>query len=274
MDNFLVCAIYYDNFDEVRNYAITLDNQISDSRIILSICINKDTQKESPKLKHEVLKNVIIVLNNPENNLGYLNGLFYAYESVKEQYRVNHWVVFSNTDIEINDQLFFNKLSKAKFDESVYCIAPSVIVKGTKIYENPQYMSRYTLNSLNRRIFIFSNNLLASVYMELANIKRKFKKTNKQRSSFVYSAHGCFFILSINFLESINRNYFSLMYSEEAFIAEEVRMLGKKVWYESSLEVIHNESQITGKIKRDLKSKYIAESLKKIKEHYFIKEVN
>lgn len=266
MNKILICVIFYNNFEEVQKFIDELDNQEKSDQLILSICVNKDDSLSSKKLKSQ---KIALEIHNPNDNLGYLNGLFFAYSNLNSNKNNIKWVIFSNTDIEILDEKFMINLNCLKIDPIYQCIAPSIIEKNKRVYENPQYKIRYSLNSINRRIFIFSHPIIANMYIFMSDIKRKLIKSKKQESCDVYSAHGAFFILDINFLESINRHYYSLMYSEEAFIAEEIRLLNKKIRYESSLEVIHNESQTTGLLKKSNKFKLMEESLVNIRDHYF-----
>lgn len=265
-----VCIIYYDNFDEIISFLANLDNQNSE-QIVVGITVNKDTKKKAKELKKSYFtKKMTIHLFFPETNIGYLNGLFYAYEGLAKKNNDSQWITFCNTDVELPDNNFFDKFFKNKYPKDIYCVAPSVFEKNRKVFENPQYEKRYNQEYLNKRIFIFERPILAKIYINLSKVKSLLSRNKKKDSRYVYSAHGSFFILRNSFLQSINRNYFSLMYSEEAFVAEEIRLLEKKVYYDSSLEVIHNENQSTGKLNFEKKSRYIAESLIKIRDRYFI----
>lgn len=262
----MVCVIFYNNLEEIMNFIRELEKQ-KDTEIILGITVNKDKKKLATKIQSKI---ITIHIFYPKSNIGYLNGLFFSYdELIKKGYRSN-WVVFCNTDVEIPNYKFFLQVNNRSYDDDVLCLAPSIFEKNKKIYENPQYLYRYSLKSLNRRIFIFSHPSISRFYIYLSVQKAKLTKRSKQVSSVVYSAHGSFFILKYSFLNRIVRKYMSLMYSEEAFVAEEVKSLNGKIYYDSTLEVIHNESQTTSKLNFKIKSKYIADSLKQIKNKYFL----
>lgn len=270
MIEILNCVIFYDNYDEVAAYIRQLENQNFKEKIKLAITVNKDTKEQARLLKSSIID---INLFIPKENLGYLNGLFYSYEKILVEGLSFKWVVFSNTDIEIADAELFEKLSSSNYSDDTFCIAPSVFEKNKSVYENPQYYERYSARSLKKRIFIFSHPLLSKYYFVMSRIKSKLTKKQKKKSSFVYSAHGSFFILKPKFLDAINRSYMSMLYSEEAFIAEEVRLANGKIFYDETLEVIHNESQTTGKLGYKRKSQHIAQSLMKIYEHYFSEDL-
>lgn len=263
----MVCIIFYDNLEEVMNFIRELEKQ-KDSDVVVGITVNKDTNSQADEIHSQTVE---IYLFRPQNNEGYLNGLFNAFNGLTDMGYSSNWIVFCNTDIKIPRSNFFSMVNNKQFSSDIFCIAPSVYEENRGVYENPQYVERYTLRSLKKRIFIFSHPLFAKLYVSLSQKKAKILKRKKKKSSMVYSAHGSFFILRNDFLKLINRKYMSLMYSEEAFIAEEVRKLNKNIYYDSELDIIHNESQTTGKLNFKAKSKYIAESLQKIKDKYFVK---
>lgn len=270
MKSILNCIIYYDNYQEVSEYIIQLEQQSLNSKIKLSITVNKDTNRQAYLLKSSLIE---IELNDPKDNIGYLNGLFYGFEKNIHDSDFFKWIVFSNTDIEIEDTKFFEKLLSTNYSEDTFCVAPSVYEKNNKVYENPQYYERYSAKSLKKRIFIFSQPVISKYYMKAAIYKSKIAKKEKKKSSFVYSAHGSYFMLKPKFLNEINRKYMSLLYSEEAFIAEEIRLSGGKIFYDNNIEVVHNESQTTSKLGNKRKSKLIADSLSKIYDMYFREEL-
>lgn len=263
-------VIFYDNLKDVSDYLEEISNQTISNNIYVTIVMNKYSQLDAKKLElsASLYKFQLEILYPPEN-LGYLNGLLYGYRNSTFDLKHMDWIVFSNTDISFEKNSFFSDFMKKKYDEKIFCVAPSVYNPLTKSYSNPQYMLRHTKRSLERRIAIFSRPKLSAIYLKLSQYKGKINNQTKKDSRYVYSAHGCFFFLRTRFLNDLTRNYMSLLYSEEAFIAEEIRLRSGKIYYEDSIEVYHNESQVTGKLKMEERSRHIAESLKKVKEEYF-----
>ncbi|MBU5356974.1 hypothetical protein KQI19_02270 [Enterococcus gallinarum] len=263
--------IYYDNYEDIELYLNELNNQvIDDIDFFVTLVMNKFNTDDLRGL--EILIDSISFqceLIFPNGNLGYLNGLLYGYR--KSQFRKENldWVIFSNTDIEIPNKFFIKKFLATNYSDDIVCVAPSVFSKELNAYSNPQYKTRYTKRELLRRVKIFNNKFLANMYFSLSDIKLAMIKKNKEDSCYVYSAHGSFFFLRRNFLDKLNKSYMSLMYSEEAFIAEEVLKQNGRIYYDSRIEVEHLESKVTGKLGKQKKAKYIAESLEKIIEEYF-----
>ncbi|MEV5029137.1 hypothetical protein [Paenibacillus sp. LPE1-1-1.1] len=272
MKNVLIAIINYANEEEVISYAQMLANQTSSNRIQLVIVNNKKSENAKINLAEEIQKiNLSIELFEPMNNLGYLNGALYGYnEFISNGGTKPDWVIISNTDIVISDTLYFEKFLSIHYQEEIWCVAPSVYSPLTKSYQNPHYIERCSLNKINRIIFINQTPFLAYIYENLAKLKAKVRKTERKESQYVYSAHGCFFAVKGDFIDIIKDNgYKGFLYSEEAYIAEYLLIHGKKCFYDNNLEIVHNENSITGLLGINKRSKYIANSLKYIREEFY-----
>ncbi|WP_226036156.1 hypothetical protein [Aquibacillus saliphilus] len=271
MSKILNVVILYDNEAEVYDYAVQLSKQEIHDQLALIIVVNK-TNKSKFRLMSDKLSNLdmFIEIHTPDKNLGYLNGLIYGYEHYIKRNEKPKFVIMSNTDIEFADNTFIKKLIMTNYDENVWCVAPSVYSPTKKSYDNPQYKTRYTKSSLDKRIFIFNNPYLGYPYVKLSQYKARFKRANKQDSCYVYSAHGCFFIIKPELADIlISRPYKGLMYSEEAYIAELIRESDKRCFYDANIEVLHLESTVTSKLAFRKKSKFIAESLEIVRDEFF-----
>jgi GT2 family glycosyltransferase len=265
-------VIFYDNEKEVYTYAEDLSHQTAKEDIVLVIVVNKKgkTQLENFKSKLNILSIATFVLD-PNKNLGYLNGAIYGYEEYCRVYKsMPKWVIVSNTDIEFRNNRFFEDLLYTKYEDDVWCIGPSVYSPKKKSFDNPHYIDRCTKDKINKLIYIHERPILAYVYAKLAIIKGKFFRSKKQENQFIYSVKGCFFIIR-NELATIlkHRKFKALLYSEESYIAEIIGEYKKRTYYDSTIEVIHNESTITGKLAIKKKSKYIADSLKIIRDEFY-----
>ena len=265
-------AIYYANEDEILAYANSLSRQSIARDISLVVVVNKEEGMSLDIFKSKLADfELDTMVFNPNVNLGYMNGLIYGYKQYSEEAKdIPSWVVMSNTDIQFSNDRFFEHFLGASYEDDVWCVAPSVYSPANNSYNNPQRIERYKIKELNRRISIFERPAIAHFYIKLAGIKAKLIKKAKKNSQFVYSAHGCFFIICGEFAEVLkHKKYNALMYSEEAYIAEIIRTYGKKCFYDSTIEVIHNKSTITRKLGIRKRSKYFADSLKLIRDEFF-----
>ncbi|WP_265455618.1 hypothetical protein [Enterococcus sp. HY326] len=263
--------IFYDNYSDVTDYLSEMKKQDRKSiNLLMTIIMNKYSEVDASNLNEYVRGlDYHCEIIYPKSNLGYLNGLLNGYRSSQYKKIISDWVIFSNTDIVIPDKFFLQKFFNNEYSEDIFCVAPSVYVPENNVYSNPQYLKRYTKKYLEKRVKIFSHPTLAYFYFRMSKLKIFFKASKKKESTFVYSAHGSYFILRSKFLDNLKKDYMSLLYSEEAFIAEEIRLKSGKIFYDSSIEVEHHESQVTSKLDLNKKSYYISESLKKIIGEYF-----
>ncbi|WP_342473084.1 hypothetical protein MHH70_08575 [Metasolibacillus sp. FSL H7-0170] len=273
MSSIVITVINYANEQEVIEYAKMLTKQTIAENLRLVVVNNKSTENVEFNLEDELSKiNLNIKVYIPDENLGYLNGCFYGYEKfleceIKSDIK---WSVVSNTDILIEDEKFFEKLYVNKYSEDIWCIAPSIYSPTTQTFQNPQYLERHSLEKLNRIIKIHSNKYFAYVYAKLATFKARNKNTLEKESQFVYSAHGCFFILNPKFMKSLStEKYGAFLYSEEAFIAESIRKHNKKCFYDNCLKLIHFENSVTGLLGVEKRAKYIKESLQYIVNEFY-----
>lgn len=266
-------VILYANEEEVLDYAIALSQQTAVDNIALVIIVNKigNTQLEAFESKLVSLPIETFVFD-PNENLGYLNGAIYGYyQYCKVSKDISEWIVVSNTDIKFSNSTFFEDFLQTKYDDDVWCVAPSVYSPKKKSYDNPEYIDRCPKDKIDKLIFIHERPFLAHLYAKVAKIKGNVLRNDKQNSQFIYSAKGCFFIIR-NEMATIlkERKFKALMYSEESYIAEIIRNYKKKTYYDCTIEVNHNESATTGKLAMRHRAKYITDSLKVIRDEFYI----
>lgn len=260
----LFVCINYNNEKEVKEF---LENiSLIDKNDEFKVLIVNNSETIKGKLKEElqnITLNYEIII--PNKNLGYLNGMFLGVKEYIKKYNLPEWIVFSNTDIEIKKFDFYNK----DYQEDIWCIAPSIYSTQTNTYQNPHYKKRLTINKIRRIILINSIPYLEYFYSKLAILKSKYKKKKEEDSQEVYAAHGAFFILRKPFFEKIDLNYGAFLYSEEAFIAENIRLLNKKNFFDKEIKVIHKEHSTTSLIGTKKRGKYIKESLKYVLREFY-----
>lgn len=269
----LVLAINYANEEEVIEYAKTISRQSISKELGLVVVNNKSSIGSKLDLLSDLNKiDLDIRLYEPGENLGYLNGVFYGYNQFMQSNPETNieWVIISNTDIIINDIAFFEKMLDAKYEEDIWCVAPSAYSNSTKSYQNPHYINRLSKEKLNRVIMINSLPILAFIYNALSKIKSKYKNKDKKAGRYVYSPHGCFFCLRSEFMEILKDNHYKgFLYSEESYIAEHLLINHKKCYYDSNIEVLHTENSVTGYLGTKKRAEYIKNSLKYIRDEFY-----
>jgi len=271
-------VICYKNEEEVIEYANNLYQQNYSQDIVLVVVIN-----ESGIMATNIFESLLnsigieILICFPKENIGYLNGMIYGYKMYMETKKsMPEWVIMSNTDIDFKDSSVIERLINSKYSSDIWCVGPAIYSPSKNTYDNPICIERRTIQRINFLIFVFSHSWLAAKYFKLSEIKSKIKsKKNKccQKSQLVYEVHGCFFIIRNEFAKILsNKGYEAFLFSEEAFIAELVRANNKFIFYDEDLEIIHKEHSVTNKLFINKKAAFYADSLKVIKNEFYLKK--
>lgn len=264
MEKLLIVCIYYNNKEEVESYLENLKKLTKFYK--LEIVIVNNSKEKNISIDDKKLK---VIIYSPEKNLGYLNGLFYGVEEYKKNNNLPDWIIFSNTDIELKKFRF----NKKKYCKDIYCIAPDIYSTSTNLHQNPLYTKRIDLGKINRIININKNIILSLIYKKLSKIKGYFqRKKIRAQSGKIYAAHGAFFILRKEFFAIKRKEFKGFLYGEEIYIAEEIRENKKKIYFDKELKILHKEHSTTNLIGIKNRNKLLIDSLKKIKEEYFIDE--
>ncbi|MCF2638635.1 hypothetical protein I6E31_01475 [Fusobacterium varium] len=261
MDELLFVCINYKNEEEVKNFLLNIKRTIKNKKEV--IVINNSLTKDLEKLLK--IDNLSINIFTPNKNLGYLNGLFYGINEYKKLKTLPQWIVLSNTDIEIKNFDF----TSTNYSDEVWCIAPNIYSVHNQSYQNPFYNIRLKKNKIERIIFIKKNVYIDMMYEKIGSLKRKIVSMKNRNSSYIYAPHGSFFLLKKEFFLIKEQKYFSFLYGEEIFIAEELRKLKKKIYFDKNLKIYHLEHSTTNLLKRKIRNKFLIESLIKILKKYY-----
>lgn len=265
--------ICYNNGEEVVNYIDSMKDHAAIESVCFVITVNSWNRADQVLIKDYITRSSIkIIIFEPENNLGYMNGLIQGYNFFRKGNEIPKYVIMSNTDISIPDHKYYQKLLYKEYENSIGCIGPSIYVKEKHVYDNPTCEQRRNIKEINNIIRKFSIPFFRGFYVYLSTLKGYFIKSKKTESRFVYEVHGCYFILSGMFAEKIkNLRYGVLMYSEEAYIAELIYENKMKTYYDAELEVIHLEHSTTKFVGNSKIANYIYESMKYIRDEFYIK---
>ena len=267
--NVVIC---YNNAAEVLAYYKELLTLDQGNELGYVVVINASSEDERQTLRSFDEENRHVYVVDPATNLGYINGLLYGYEYYRKQTgSTPRYVVFSNTDIAFQDKKLIDKLLEKKYDDSIACIGPSVLVSELNSYCNPVSENRYSIKQIKKYIRIFGTPVLREAYVTAGFIKPQIIKRKKDLTSRdVYSVHGCYFILTGEYAEFLKtKKYGVLLYSEEIFVAENAYQRGMKTYYDADLEITHKEHSTTRTLKPTKRAYYFTESMKWIKDNYY-----
>ncbi len=271
-EDIIIIVICYFNAYEVIDYHKKVVKLDTGENVPYIVVVNGANDSELELLERYEMETETVYVFNPNENLGYYNGLIYGYLRYQEQTgSVPNYVVMSNTDIDYTQNDFFTILRKRAYTDDVWCIGPSIFVKEYKSYDNPVSRERYEKKYIESLIRRFSIPIFRELYVIAAFLKPKFFKRRKDlKSGKAYELHGCFFILTGDAVEYLKKQkYGVLLYSEETFIAEHIFRMKKSAFYDSGLEVVHLEHSTTSKLRPTERAARFAESMRYIKCTFF-----
>ncbi len=257
MVDIAVSIVCYKNDKEVIEFAQKLLKQNCIERIQLIVTCNKTNNQE--KLESallSILPNTQIF--NPNCNLGYLHGCMYGLNHSGRDYQ---YFMICNTDIEFMSKDFIERAIE-NINDNIWVVGPNIVVKESRIHQNPYILIRPRYIKMLLWKIIFSNYYLFKLYYGFRKKMRKTHKANHNMySRMIYAVHGSCFIVNGDCIDVLNRyedNIF--MYGEELFIAEIIAREKKKIFYDSSIKIIHNENQATGIVLNRRKQSWFKQS--------------
>lgn len=254
--NVVIC---YANENEVLQYAKNLSTQSICKDICLVVSVNKEGELGTDWLKEALdklkIKSHVIKM---KENVGYLNGMLAGYEAVKEEFTECEWFVFSNTDISIESNAFFESFVEKSYHygKDIWMVGPAVYATASQKHMNPYMINRPSKYYYYKLILGFHFPYLLDRLYSLKNkLVEKKDKQHLTKNGQIYAIHGSYMFLKRDLIEELmKKDAWEVLYDEEPYLAEVSRQFGKKVFYEGSIEVLHVEGATTGKV--DLKKRY------------------
>lgn len=271
MKKILISVVCYDNEDEVIDFAKKVAKQNCKDMIILNVTCNKIDNIEEFKKKISMI-DLIINVYNPNSNLGYLPGCLYGIEQYSQENIDDYdWVMISNTDISFDSDNFFHDLFNATLNNNIWCIGTNIVLSKNQKVQNPFATKRPSKTKMIIWKIVYSKYCLFKLYYKLFELKQKISKSSNKKniSSYVYAVHGSCFFLKRECINKIMNYEKMFMYDEELFIAEIIRANNKKIYFDKSLTIFHNENQVTGKIPSKTKQLWFKDSINTIYNQFY-----
>lgn len=279
-------------------------NNNSHSKITPIVCVNYNSDDDCLEYanKHASTINPIIIidnspsissrLQNAENkktifyyfingNIGYLNALGIGIAHANHLFPNYRFIALSNVDLEFNPETLNShliKLGDKYTKEGVGIIGPSILSIQTGLEQNPFLRNRPRKWKIKYWLYIAFNSHIGIYHQLLSNIKNNILScinNNKDKnlinaSEDVYSVHGSFFILSRNFIDSMNSiKWPCFLFGEEIWFSEMARLGNYKTIFINNFSVIHKEHITTGLVKSKKRVEWHHQSMRYIYEKFF-----
>lgn len=226
-----VILLNYNSTDDCRKCISYLQKQtgVDIEIIVVDNCSTEENQASIEKLCKDVKCTFIANTRNAGYNAGNNIGLRYATEKRYE------YALIANPDMEFPQaDTIIKMLSIIENAEDIVALGTDIITK-EGIHQNPRlYKQQKWYKSFNCFFEFFnkSNN----------KVPNWIEKPDK--SHYCNGLNGCCLLLRLSFVKNIG--YFDeriFMYGEEAIFARQVEFAGKKMYYASNIQVVHNHQK-------------------------------
>lgn len=183
-------------------------------------------------IPHSVSEGSVYILPS-EENLGFAKGNNLGVEFLTRYFNVDY-LLFSNNDIEIKSVDCISTMIKTlESDERIGAVGPRIIsLDGSVQFPHDSYISPY--RQIGWHLFPFLRKKRKVVEEETPVVEHK--------SGFTYWVQGSFFVMRAkDFLQVGMFDSNTFLYTEEPILAERLKTIGKQMYYESSVTVLHYE---------------------------------
>jgi GT2 family glycosyltransferase len=242
----------YNNSD-VTIEAIKSILLIKNTRSLKIIVVdNNSSISERNKLINEYDNNYLVHLIFNKNNLGYFNGLNCGIELIKEIEFLFDFLIIGNNDLIFSPN-FTNKLEEVKALISDFpVISPNIITKDGQ-HQNPHVISKISwLREIAYDIYHY-NFFLSRIIIKISSITKLFTDRKDEDyykiPQFIYQGYGACYILTPLFLKVFDKLWSpTFLLGEEFFLSKQLSEKNYKIFYEPSVELLHNCHVSTSKV--------------------------
>lgn len=240
--NIIFITVSYNNFRSTKEYIesfLALSGSDKCSLIVVDNSLKADTDLS---MYIDSIPNNIIYIRQRENK-GYMSACNFGYSSVKNNFPLEHVVIYSNNDILFHTKEMIN-IIRDNFvkNTNLGVLSPNVIDKNTSNYLNPFLICRPSSKTIRYLRLLYSNYWLCKIFH---SIKKQSKRNPLTPVSKMYATHGCMFIMSSKLLEDFpDDGYF--LYAEEITIAESCREKNLETIFDISINIEHVSHATTG----------------------------
>jgi len=242
----------YNNSD-VTIEAVKTILVIKDTKNLKIIIVdNNSSILEKNKLINEFDNNFSVHLILNENNLGYFNGLNCGIELMKQIKFHFDFLIIGNNDLLFSPK-FGEQLLKIK--DSISCfpvISPNIITKDGQ-HQNPHVISKISwLREIVYDIYHY-NFFFSRLIIKISTITKLFTDRKDEDyykiPQFIYQGYGACYILTPLFLKEFDKLWApTFLLGEEFFLSKQLSEKKYKIYYEPSIELLHNCHVSTSKV--------------------------
>ena len=194
----------------------------------------------------------VYVLTSVEN-LGFAKGNNLGVEFLKENFDCTH-LLFTNNDVEIKSSDCLSTLiEKLNSNQEIGAIGPRIFcLDGSEQLPHDGYVSVY------RQIGWHLLPFLRKKHNPQTPDKKEKSSLPIRSSGFTYWVQGAFLVMrTSDFLQVGMFDPETFLYAEEPILAERLKSIGKQMYYENSVSILHYEGGTIVKQHGSRKSEYM-----------------
>ena len=270
MKKIVIICVNYHNSQEVISYVNEVYEQSVINDIDIVVVDNSNNEIEYNNLKLNLSED--LYLYNPHENLGYINGINYGFMKYTEKNPMPEWVIISNTDINYENNYFYETLL-TNYPFGYNCmIAPSIYSIEAKHYQNPLVINRFSKFKMFLLTYIYRYTIIERCFECINRVKNRFqeRKNSLLENQEIYTGHGaCLIINKCYFEKGGNLNYGSFLFGEELYIAEMIKNIHGLVYFDNRLKLNHNEHRSINKEKRKQINQYYYNSMEYLYKKFY-----
>lgn len=179
---------------------------------------------------------IAICLSN--ENLGYAKGNNLGFK-ISEQIFGNKYVIFSNNDLVFEEDFDLDILLESFCEEKVSVVGPDITDLSGKIHQSPYRYRTFWQDTVIDYYHMIHGKLTPTWETNVAY---------NGKSGICDWLSGCFMIVKasdFNKIEGFDPGTF--LYGEEIILSERLRSIGKHMWFNNDVTIIHNHSTVVRK---------------------------
>lgn len=248
----MICYVilHYQSIEDTRKCIRSIRKYTTDSYKII-VVDNASPNGTGEILKEEYQNDTDISVCLSEVNAGFARGNNLGYVEAKK-YSPDYIVVL-NSDIELTQKDFCEKLVKADIEYSFDVLGPDIFSARAGYHQNPQRLENYSISELlkSEKKLKLKNQFRCLLYLKYKilhrTINQKIHENDYTKPMTGIVLHGAFYVFSRNFIESHDDCFYpgTFMYYE-SYILHYLGMREHNILlYYPEIKVIHHEDAST-----------------------------
>jgi GT2 family glycosyltransferase len=216
------------------------------------------------------------IWHNTGGNLGFFGGAKHALTTYLGAASQPEWVLVSNADIRFSDpQLALKLLDTA----GAMVVAPQIRrdhpegLRTRYLFDNPLKRERPSSGWLARRLWLLNHYPVYVAYNAVRSAQRRFATAHTAAPGPIYAPFGALMCFHRSYFEAgCTLDHPAFLFTEELFVAEQVRLAGGRVMFVPSMGATHWGSTSMSRVPSRQQARWGADSVAAVYSRYFARD--